>query len=503
MNKNTIENLELKLQRAKEENFEVFKWVEKMYKQEYKSFVDNFFTTDVLGAKKSIWAHFELEIFNMLTTWWVEKLSPKKKSEALNNALEKWLQILPVSLRKRETLKTKILQLNWKKQECNEIFWKNTDLSRDFNYPILESLLSQKLLSQADLLSIYGNYRETKSLRRSLANLSVDKREMVHSYFYSLNNDKNEEKTSDFKQEYSTEIASLQKDYSQNIVDWVVQFVGRNYFKLKKTAHKSESPKLRLRRTFKIALLKLLRIKFWNIDTQKVLAKIDTLSDFKSMFDIIAQLIEIIPEKNERVEKYSIQEVFDEAQGTIKTAESTKEKIISWEKNTVKTCSLIAELEENFDSESLEVLLSEETDLIWGELHLRGKKWAWSIVWWAWVNEWNLLDWWNIEAINAWILKEKDDEWEEQDVDMIDEESEELFEWAATELLEEKFIQLKELFKQLEKEKQELFAEWDYDRIDDVNDELVVVMIQLEKMKSLMNTDEPDREILEEKNYNN
>jgi len=99
-NQNQLESLELKLKNAREENREVFEQVEKDYNENYRDFVESFFKTDVLGAKKSISALFQLEAFN-----------GKKGSESLKIALNKGLKILPIQEEKRELLALKIMNL--------------------------------------------------------------------------------------------------------------------------------------------------------------------------------------------------------------------------------------------------------------------------------------------------------------------------------------------------------------------------------------------------------
>jgi len=161
-----LENLEIKLQNAKQENAEVFEQVESDYKQNYKDFVDGFFKTDVLGAKKSISALFQLEAFN-----------GSSKEKSLEIALEKWLKILPLKLNQKEQLKDQILQLSNKREKFSEIFENNSDFSKDYNYPVLEDLLAQKVLNKADMLSIYSWYQNTWDIRLSLWKLPTDKRE--------------------------------------------------------------------------------------------------------------------------------------------------------------------------------------------------------------------------------------------------------------------------------------------------------------------------------------
>jgi len=51
------------------------------------------------------------------------------------------------------------------------------------------------------------------------------------------------------------------------------------------------------------------------------LKQIDSLDDFDSMFKLIMKLIDVIPENNELLEKFSIQEEVDEVEEVVQEAE--------------------------------------------------------------------------------------------------------------------------------------------------------------------------------------
>ena len=480
-----LENLEIKLQNAKQENAEVFEQVESDYKQNYKDFVDGFFKTDVLGAKKSISALFQLEAFN-----------GSSKEKSLEIALEKWLKILPLKLNQKEQLKDQILQLSNKREKFSEIFENNSDFSKDYNYPVLEDLLAQKVLNKADMLSIYSWYQNTWDIRLSLWKLPTDKREVVTSYFYSLNSSKREERISWFSDEYSWEIAKMQKQFDWPIVDWVVSFVWRNFFKMKPYKKKIESKKLRLRRTFKVALLKLLRIKYSGFNVEKLIKQIDSLDDFESMFRLLQKLIDVIPENGELLEKYSIQEQVDEVEEAIIESEWNKEKILAWEEITVKACTLINDTEQKLDRKTLDKILDDDTDIVWDELKFRkippsqpfplqeeevAENW------------WNLLDWGEVEEVNAWILAESNSlppeggKYPKGDGGFDDEETKEEIIWE--EELAIKYNELKTEYNILEKKKQNIFASWDFDMLDEINEEILSLMVKLEKVTLLIGED--------------
>lgn len=445
-NQNQLESLELKLKNAREENREVFEQVEKDYNENYRDFVESFFKTDVLGAKKSISALFQLEAFN-----------GKKGSESLKIALNKGLKILPIQEEKRELLALKIMNLEWKKTGVSDIITKNTNIEHSTNSPILESLLKQKIINNEDILIISSKYETTKDIRLSLRDISKDKRDIILKYFYELNSTKKLERTSNFKQEYSSEIKALEKKYSWPVIDWVVSFVGRNFFKMKPYKKRLESKKLRLRRTFKIALLKMLRIKYSWFNIEKLLKQIDSLDDFESMFKLIMKLIDVIPENNELLEKFSIQEEVDEVEEVVQEAEWNKQKILDWEENIIQISEKIREMDGIFAESDLEELLDEDTDFIWDEVKMRKEEQ-------------------NTNTNSPVVPFLKGDEGSDESVDVDDKNIN----------IEEEYEKLKDQLLKVEKKKQKLFASWEFNLLDEINDQLLEIMVKMDKISKLM-----------------
>jgi len=438
MYKNTgVENLEIKLQNARIENFEKFEKIEKSYNKNYKKFINNFFKTNLLWTKKTIWAIFQLEKFN----W-------KSSIESLNIALEKWFKILPIWLDKKEILKNKIISLEKNKLNFWEIFREKTDFWKDKNYPILESLFEWKVLNNSEMILVFSNYEKEWDIRLSLNWLKKEKKDIIKKYFYELNSTKKESRIENFSEEYSSEIRLLENKYSSNIVNWVVKFVWRNFFKMKPYKKNIESNKLRLRRTFKIALLKLLRIKYSWFNIDELIKKIDSMQDFESMFKLIIKLIDIIPENNELLEKFSLKEEVDNIDEVITEAESNKEKILFLEESTIKICEIIDKGDKKLEKKILEKILDEDTNIIWEDMIFREEKGQ------------NIMDLFHTKG-----RKKSDDEEED---------------------LEEVYKKLKIQFNLLEKKKQKLFASWDFDSLDSINDEILKIMIKLEKIEMII-----------------
>lgn len=460
MNKNNLENLEIKLKNAREENFEAFEKSEKLYKETYKDFLDWFFKSDILWVKKIISAVFQLESIN----W-------KKTQESFNIALEKGLNILNISKEKKELLKAKILKLENKKEKILDIFVKNSEIIKDKNYPILESLASRNILNNSELLSISSEFKSKWFIKYSLYWISKEKRELINHYIYLSNWINKEEKINSFKQEYFSEIKVLEQKYPQNIVDWVVKYVGRNFFKMKPYKKNLESRKLRLRRTFKIALLKLLRIKYKWFNVEELIKKINSMQDFESMFQLIMKLIDIIPENDELLEKYSLWEEIDEVDEYISEAEKNKEKILSGEESTIKICDLLDDVDKKLDKKVLEKILDEETDIVWKEIKIRTSH-STSIKSRDEEIKWKIINW----HFYADQIEEKEE----------DDDDEEEYEELRQQDLELLYNEIKLEFSILDKQKLDYLINGDYTNLDLIVDKLTKIQIKLEKLEKLL-----------------
>ena len=463
---NNIENLELKLKNALEENAEVFHEAEKAYDETYRNFVDHFFESDILWASRNISGAFQLEYFNILISHkGNNKNSPLQNTQnleiAFKDALHTWLKNLPIESEKKEKLQSKMVNLSQKKEDYKEIFTRNTEFTRDSNYPILENLLSQKVISESELLRIYSSFQKTKNIKLSLQNIPKEKKSIILEYFYEVNSWEKEERIDNFKREYHSEIEKLNSTYSWPIIEWVVSFVGRNFLQLKPYKNKNESKTMRLRRTFKMALLKLLRIKYSGFWIESLLKKVENLEDFESLFAMMHKLIDIIPENSEVLEHYTIQEDIDEAHEIVTEAENNKEKILSWEEATLEVCSLIGDIEHTLDQKMLDKILSDDVDIVGDTVKFRDTLTHKEDVKLAWQNNsWNLLDWWKTLKINNWILFHT--QWLLQN-DSQEKEEEDDIPLSETELIQT-YHALKIEYSIAEKKKQKMFAYWQFDR---------------------------------------
>ncbi|MDQ7008806.1 MAG: hypothetical protein Q9M94_00765, partial [Candidatus Gracilibacteria bacterium] len=469
MNKNSLENLEIKLINARVENEKAFEKFEKLYKDNYKDFLEGFFKTDILGVKKLISTIFQLE-----------SLNGKNNSDAFRISIEKGLTILPLNTEKKEKVKNKILKLENKRSNILDIFIKNSDIKKDKDFPIIESLLERKILDNSDFILLSSEFNKKGSIKLSIDLLDKNKKDLIKKYLYLAHPNKKEENIKSFKVEYNSEIKKIEKKYPQNIIDGVVKYVGRNFFKMKPYKKNIESRKLRLKRTFKIALLKLLRIKYSGFNIEELINKINSMQDFESMFRLIMKLIDIIPENSELLEKFIIAEDIDEIEENISEAEKNKEKILSGENSTIKICELLDASEKKLDKKLLDKILDDDISIVGNKIITRKKEKINRTG--DGNNVGNLLDGGNIKIINAGILEQNNI----LDDDNNTEEDEEELEELTIQDLEIIYNEIKLDFSILDKEKLKYLISDDYENLEITIDKIIKVQIKLEKIEKLI-----------------
>ncbi|MDQ7023082.1 MAG: hypothetical protein Q9M97_06165 [Candidatus Gracilibacteria bacterium] len=241
-----------------------------------------------------------------------------------------------------------------------------------------------------------------------------------------------------------------------------------------------ESRKLRLKRTFKIALLKLLRIKYSGFNIEELINKINSMQDFESMFRLIMKLIDIIPENSELLEKFIIAEDIDEIEENISEAEKNKEKILSGENSTIKICELLDASEKKLDKKLLDKILDDDISIVGNKIITRKKEKINRTG--DGNNVGNLLDGGNIKIINAGILEQNNI----LDDDNNTEEDEEELEELTIQDLEIIYNEIKLDFSILDKEKLKYLISDDYENLEITIDKIIKVQIKLEKIEKLI-----------------
>ena len=444
--KNILENLELKLAKTKEENKEKFEKIEKDFKQNYSDFLENIFWEKNSWEKRIILVCFQLEKLD----------NPEKNnSEIFNNSLKKAVELLNLSSQKKEILLSKISLLEKNKDFFADKINKVSDISKDINFPIIENLIEKWILTNTDLIDISLRYKEKKDFLESISILSKEKTEIIKNNFFLLNNTKTQNRIDDFKNDFKSEIESSK---NINIYPNIINFVGKNYFKLK-VRNKVETKLERLKRMFKIAFLRLYRLKYSGIDINEILRKIESLDDLDSMISLLLKFFEELKENPVLQKDYVISDEIEETENLLNEAEENKEKSLFTEENVIKASELLEEVENKLTNADLEKILSEDVDLVWE----------------------NFID----RSVGK--LKEAKEK--------IEEKSEEIDEDDLLKIFEE----LKEKVFELEEQKRLMFLNGNYDEIDSLNIELIKVLKNLEKIKKLLWIGDSD-ELNEEEN---
>lgn len=446
---NILENLELKLQQTKAENKEKIDKIENEFKTGYSAFLENIFKNDSSGIKRFVSAYFQLE-----------KLDNPEKSdnEIFFNSLNKSVENLYLSKEKKENLVLKISNLEKNKDFFSEKIIQNSDISKDVNYPLLEDLEKKWILTKTDLIDISLKYKEKKDFLSASKIIWESKFEIIKKSFFDLNDTKSADRIENFKTDFSSEIEN-----SKNIQIYpnLLNFVGRNYSRLR-LRDKVESKAERLRRMFKIAFLKLYRLKYSGIDINEIIRKIENLDDLDSMISLLLKFFEQLKQNPVLQKDYVVSDEIDEVESIVNEAEDNKQKSIFNETTTIKASQILEEIENKLTSSDLEKILSDKIDLVWG----------------------NFIDREVSEKNKILVQKEKlEKQKEEKELDK--EDLMKIFEETKQEMFE------------LEEQKRNMFLTWEYDKIDALNDKLIEIMKKLEKLKKLLwiwDTDELNEE---------
>lgn len=124
-----------------------------------------------------------------------------------------------------------------------------------------------------------------------------------------------------------------------------------------------------MRRTFKIALLRLLRLKYSEFDSENILKLFENCETFEDYFFLLSRFFDILAENPEAPEIY---QSFDEEitlKSLVLTAEQTQEKILNGESIIARISKLFSKNESSQESALLAKTLDASTDLIGEELH--------------------------------------------------------------------------------------------------------------------------------------
>lgn len=248
-----FENYELRLQKLKEQSREYFLQAESYFSLNYEVFVREVFPRDILGAKRQISARFTLE--------YAEMLRDGGKKQAINifeSVVSDVIKKLPLAAHRKDILTKNILNLTHTTQKEEIFFEKSESISRDPFFALIEDFSLDGAISKEEFFLLEQSFHEKNNFMQALEVLpdALKKLFLVHIEL-SLSTDTTK-KEQDFRQEYSAEIEAVEKKYTGT--QEVLGFIAKNYYKTPSKYRAYEYPQQRLRRTMKLALLKLLRI---------------------------------------------------------------------------------------------------------------------------------------------------------------------------------------------------------------------------------------------------
>ncbi len=438
---NTLENLELKLINTKLENSENLDKIEKYYQEEYWVFLDEIFQNSNLWFKRFVWVDFQLNKLNN---------NEANNHELFKNSFKKAIQILPIDKNKKLFFETSLTNLLENKNTIEKIFLKNKLININHNFPILESLKNLEFLNENDLLKVSLEFKQKNDFIDAIWVLSNDKKDLIKKHYYELNNTKKQDRIKNFENDFSSEIKN-----SKNITFYpkVLNFIWKNYFKLR-LKNKIETKKQALRRVFKIVFLKLYRLKNSWIDIKNIINKIDNLHDLESMLNLVLKFFEQLKQNPNLQKDYIVSDEVDELEEIYTDAEENKDKTLFLEEKTIKANKLLEKWEKYLNKQNLDTLLDENIDLVGDNFVNRNK-----------------ID------IDEWI---KANSLQYEEINENEQDSEEKIN------LEEYIEKLKLEFEILEKKKNKLFLDWDYDKIDDINEQISLLIIKLEKISKII-----------------
>ena len=447
-----FENFELRLKTLREEQRESYEVAENTFEERYTAKLEEIFPRDVLGAKKLIKGSFIIAYVDNLeseTSWgkWVEKI--------FQNSVNKVVSTLPLSSEKKNSLTEHILRLTGKSEALEQYFQRVDDLSRDPFFALVEDFSMDGEISREEFLLLSESYGKTGNFMWAIEWLPENLRKMFEWHIHNIFWKNLSERVEEFEWEYSPELQKLQHK-GFNI--WpVVRFISRSYYKTPGKLRKHEDPRRRLRRTMKMSLLRLLRIKLWNIDAEKMLQKFESWESFEDFFIMLYELMEIVGENPEGKEVFSLLDDTEETQEEVISAEETKKKILEWEELTANISSLLWETDGKLEWELFEKILEDDT-------HFHGDEVQFA----------------HGDTEMAWIYAENNsDNWdddEEQEGDLID----------VWDTLEWNYESLKNKFQDLDEKKRKAFWLWEYDLIDKYNEELMRIESKIIKLSKLL-----------------
>lgn len=442
-----FENFELRLKTLREESQEVYEVADVLFSERFENHLEDIFPRDVLGAKKYIRWIFIIRYSDRSLEW-----EEPDNSEIFREAVEKTIKTLPLSSEKKNSLAEHITSLSQSSETLEKYFRRNDDLSRDPFFALVEDFSMDGEISREEFLLLSENYTKSWNFLCALEWLPETTRKMFEWHIRTAFGKDLGARMEELQGEYTPELQKLSQKWL-NIAP-VVKFIARSYYKSPGKLRKYESPKRRMRRTMKMSLLRLLRLKLWNIDAEIALQKFESGESFEDFFMLLYRLMEVVDENPSGKEAYSLLDTVEETEEEVISAEETKKKILEWEELTASISGLMGKLDGEIEGELMERLLDDDTHFHGDDIHFQHGK----------------------EMAGIYAETENEDIKEEDEDDFID----------SWDTLEGNYERLKHAFSEVDEKKRKAFLEWDYDIIDICNDELIAIESKITKISKLL-----------------
>lgn len=442
-----FENFELRLKTLREESKESVERAETLFEEKYAPQLKNVFPRDILWAKKYIAGSFIIA-YNDISLWGEEP----NISDIFQKSVEKVVAILPMSLERKKSLSRHILEL-WENSVTLDQYFKRTDdISRDPFFALVEDFALDGDISREEFLLLEESYSKSWNFLWALEALPVDMRELFGRHLTKLLWGDMWERQKAFEAEYHKELQWYAK---QGFNMWpFIRFVSRSYYKTPGKLRKNEHPQRRLRRTMKMALLRLLRLKLGNVDAERILEQFESGEIFEDFFKLLYKLLEVLDENPWSKEVFTLFETVEETEAEVMSAEQTREKILAWDRLTANISWLVGRLDGELEEGVLSKILEDDT-------HFHGDE----------------VQFWHGEDM-AWVYaKTTEVQQDEEEEDLL------IDEWDT---LEGNYERLKDYFHEVDDKKRKAFALWDYEAIDEYNDELIILESKIEKIAKLI-----------------
>lgn len=446
MQSTSFENFELRLKELKEDSQELYSEAERYFSEHYREKLSAIMPEDALGIHKTLSGVFILAYADTKNTH-----APLSQRDIFSQSLKYAISSLPIHPSYKSRLGEWIVSEVF--SEGTLSFSRGSSLKNDPIAPLLDEIFQDGILSKDELILLEESYHPEIPFQESLNTLPLASRKKLHSELGEFALGNKSERLQAFEQEYHPILQSLSSRW-YNIYP-VMRFVSQNYYKRKS---QYESPERRLKRTWKMALLRLLRYKFGSFDVEKVLAQFENCQSFEDFFLFFLRLFEILWEKSQNPEVYQTLEISEDVQDILCRASENTAKIRENEKRTQKITQILAESDAEFEQQDIELIMDEGS-------HFHG-------------NELQIWEDAKMAGVYAQAIAQTEDE-EENQADQYD----------LSESIEENYERLKNRFFALDEEKRQAFAHGNYDCIDLLNIRLAEIESRLDKITKILKID--------------